>query len=130
MRQGPVVKVDIWWPRIQRKRLQLRREISKCQWGHWPFLLVGESVATPLWRKCESLTLPKMGLESPLRLPKIQNSITWVKTPCIEVFLIPLERSWSVDVQKGLAWAIWTYVAQVIGERSARSQIANLTPDH
>jgi len=31
----------------------LRKEIFKCQWGQWPFLLVGESVATPLWGKCE-----------------------------------------------------------------------------
>jgi hypothetical protein len=28
----------------------------KCQWGHWTFLLVGESVATPLWEKCEDET--------------------------------------------------------------------------
>jgi hypothetical protein len=38
------------------------RENSKCQWGHWPFLLVGESVATPLWGKCEDEThTPKSG---------------------------------------------------------------------
>jgi len=39
------------------------------------------------------LTLPKMGLESPPGLPKIQNVIAGVKTPCIEAFFIPLERS-------------------------------------
>ncbi len=39
------------------------------------------------------LTLPKMGLRSPLGLPKIQNAIAGVKTPCIDVFFIPLERS-------------------------------------
>jgi len=39
------------------------------------------------------LTLPKMGLGSPLGLPKIQNVIVGVKTPCIEVFFILLERS-------------------------------------
>jgi hypothetical protein len=39
------------------------------------------------------LTLPKMGLESPPGLPKIQSSIVGVKTPCLEVFFIPLERS-------------------------------------
>jgi hypothetical protein len=39
------------------------------------------------------LTLPKMGLESPLGLPKTQNSIVGVKTPRLEVFLISLERS-------------------------------------
>jgi hypothetical protein len=55
-----------------------------------------------------------MGLGSPPRLPKIQSVITGVKTPCIEAFFIPLKRSWSVDIQNGLAWAIWTYAAQVM----------------
>jgi hypothetical protein len=61
------------------------------------------------------LTFPKMGLESPPGLespsglesppglPKIQSSIAGVKTPRLEVFFIPLERSRSVDVQNGLA---------------------------
>jgi hypothetical protein len=40
-----------------------------------------------------SLTLPKMGLGSPPRLPKIQSVIAGVKTPYIEVFFIPLKRS-------------------------------------
>jgi hypothetical protein len=44
------------------------------------------------------LTLPKMGLGSPLGLPRIQKLIARVKTPYIEVFFIPLERSKSVDV--------------------------------
>jgi hypothetical protein len=39
------------------------------------------------------LTLPKMGLESPLGFLKAQNAIAGVKTPHIEVFFIPLERS-------------------------------------
>jgi hypothetical protein len=30
-----------------------------------------------------------------------------------------MERSWSVDVQNGLAWAIWTSAAQVMGKRRA-----------
>jgi hypothetical protein len=68
------------------------------------------------------LTLPKMGLESPLGLPKTQSSIARVKTPCLEVFFIPLESSWSVDVQNGLSWIIWKSVAQVMVERRAGSQ--------
>jgi hypothetical protein len=48
------------------------------------------------------LTLPKMGLESPLGLPNIQSSIAGVKKPRLEVFFIPLKRSWSVDVQMAL----------------------------
>ncbi len=45
----------------------------------------GGSVRSPF-------TFPKMGLESPLGLPKTQDSMAEVKTPCIEVFFIPLER--------------------------------------
>jgi hypothetical protein len=39
------------------------------------------------------LTPPKMGLESPSGLPKTQSSIAGVKTPRLDVFFIPLERS-------------------------------------
>ncbi len=76
------------------------------------------------------LTLLKMGLGSPLGFAKIQSMIARVKTPCIETFFIPLKRSWSVDVQNGLAWTIWTSAAQVMVERRAGSQIGSLTPDH
>jgi hypothetical protein len=76
------------------------------------------------------LTLPKMGLGSPPGLLKTQSAIVGVKTPRIEAFFIPLERSWSLDVQNGLAWAIWTSAAQVMVERRARSQTGSLTPDH
>jgi len=75
------------------------------------------------------LALPKVGTWSPQRLPKLQSSIAGVKIPCLEVFFIPLERFWSVDVENGLAWAIRTFVAQVKVER-AGSQTGNLTPNH
>jgi hypothetical protein len=39
------------------------------------------------------LTLPKVGTWSPSGLPKTQSLIVGVKTPCIEVFFIPFERS-------------------------------------
>jgi hypothetical protein len=48
-------------------------------------------------------TLPKMGVWGPLGLPKTQKMIEGVKTSCIDVFFIPLERFQSVDVQNGLA---------------------------
>jgi hypothetical protein len=76
------------------------------------------------------LTLSKVGTWSPLGLPKTQSSIARVKTPCIKVFFISMERSWSLDVKNGLAWSIWTSAAQVMGKRKAGSQIGNLTPDH
>jgi hypothetical protein len=47
------------------------------------------------------LTLPKVGTWSPPGLPQLQNSIAEVKTPRLEVFFIPLERPWSVDVKNG-----------------------------
>jgi hypothetical protein len=49
-------------------------------------------VATPLCEKMR-LTLPKVGTWSPLGLPRFQSSIAEVKTPHLEVFFIPLERS-------------------------------------
>jgi hypothetical protein len=48
-------------------------------------------------------TFLKWGLESPPGLPKLQSSISGVKTPCLETFLISLERYQSVDVENGLA---------------------------
>ncbi len=50
-----------------------------------------------------TLTLPKRGLGSPLKLPKFQSSIVGVKTPHLEAFLISLESYRSVDVKNGLA---------------------------
>jgi len=49
------------------------------------------------------LTLPKWGLGSLSGLPKLQSSMAKVKTPCIEVFFISLERYQSVDVENELA---------------------------
>jgi hypothetical protein len=63
-------------------------------------------------------------------LPKLQSSVSEVKTHCLEVFFIPLERSWSVNVENGLAWAIRTSAAQVMVKRRVGSQTGNLTPDH
>jgi len=76
------------------------------------------------------LTLPKWGLGSPLGILKLQSSIEEVKTPFIGVFFISLESYRSVDVENGLAWAIWTSVAHVMAKRRAGSQIGSLTPDH
>jgi hypothetical protein len=72
----------------------------------------------------------KVGTWSPPGLLQLQSSTTEGKTPCLELFFIPLERPWSVDVENGLAWAIWTSATQVIVERRAGSQIDSLTPDH
>jgi hypothetical protein len=75
-------------------------------------------------------TLPKVGIGGPPRLPQLQSSIAEGKTSFLKVFFIMLERPWSVNVENDLAWAIWTFVAQVIVERKVGSQTGNLTPDH
>jgi hypothetical protein len=56
--------------------------------------------------------------------------IAGVKTPRIGVFFISLKSFCNVNVENGLAWAIWTSTAQVMAKRKAESQIGNLTPDH
>ncbi len=75
-------------------------------------------------------TLPKVGTWSPPGLLKTQSSSWRAKTPRIGVFLVSLERSWSLDIKNGLALVIWTSVAQVMGKRRAGSQTGSLTPDH
>jgi hypothetical protein len=41
-----------------------------------------------------------------------------------------LESYQNVDVENGLAWAIWTYAAQVMAKKKVGSQIGNLAPNH
>jgi hypothetical protein len=76
------------------------------------------------------LTLPKWGLGSPSGLPKFQSSIVGVKTLCIGVLFISLESYQSVDVENGLAWAIWTSTAHIMAKRRAGSQTSSLTSNH
>jgi hypothetical protein len=75
------------------------------------------------------LTLPKWGLGSLLGLLKFQNSLAGVKTPCIKALFISLKSYQSVDVENGLAWAVWTSTAQVMAKRRAESQTDNLTQE-
>jgi hypothetical protein len=78
----------------------------------------------------EAQHLEKLEVWSPPGLPNVQSSIARGKTPCIRVFLVSLERSWNVDIENGLALAIQTSAAQVIGKRRAGSQTGSLIPDH
>jgi hypothetical protein len=77
------------------------RECKECE---------GMSPHTPKWT-------PMLGVGVPKGLSKLQSAIARVKSPCLEEFFISLERSSSVNVQNGLAWAIWTSEAQVMGKR-------------
>jgi hypothetical protein len=75
-----------------------------------------------------TFTLPKWGLGSPSGLPKLQSSIVGVKTLRLEVFFISLESCRSVDVENGLAWTIWTSIAQVMAKRRAKIKLAIWLP--
>jgi hypothetical protein len=88
-------------------------------------------VATLLWGNVRMrLILPKWGVRSPLKFSKLQSSIAGVKTPHLEAFFISLESYQNLDVENGLAWAIWTSSAQVMAKRRAGNQTGNLTLDH
>jgi hypothetical protein len=88
-------------------------------------------VTTPLWVKCEDeIHTPESGNLKSSATPENSELEFRGQNTSHGVFLIPLERSWTVDVQNGLAWAIWTSAAQVMGKRKAGSQTASLTPDH
>jgi hypothetical protein len=50
-----------------------------------------------------TFTLLKWGLGSPPGLPKLQSSISGVKTPCVEALFISLESYRSLQVENGLA---------------------------
>jgi hypothetical protein len=88
-------------------------------------------VATPLLEECEDDThTPEMGTWESSGTFKTsefdyrgQNTSPWV-------FFMSLESYWNVDVENGLAWAIWTSAAQVMAKRKVGSQTASLTPYH
>jgi hypothetical protein len=99
-----------------------------CLW----FITMPHIMSQPhFWKSVRmTLTLSKWGLGNPSGLSKLQSWIAWVKTPHIGVFFISLESYESVNVENELAWAIWTFAAQVMCKRKAGSQTGNLTPDH
>jgi hypothetical protein len=75
-------------------------------------------------------TLSKWGLGSPSGFPKFHSSITRVKTPRVGVLFISSESYQNVNVENGLAWAIWTFATQVMAKRKAGNQTASLTLDY
>jgi len=89
------------------------------------------NVTTLLWESVKMrLTLLKWWLGSPPRLRKLQSSIAGVKTPRIGAFFISLKSYQSVNVENGLAWAIWTFASQVMAKKKVGSQTGSLIPDH
>jgi len=93
---------------------------------------IQKNCRNPNLAKCggEAQHLEKLGIWSPSGLPNVQSSTEGPKTTRIGVFLVSLERSWSVNIENALTLGIWTSVAQVMGKRRAGSQTGSLTPDH
>jgi hypothetical protein len=89
------------------------------------------TVATLLWESVTmKLTFPKMGtwessrtLETLESNCKSQNTLHWSVIYIIGKIL-------KLDVENGLAWAIWTSLAHVMAKRRVESQNGSLTPDH
>jgi len=80
-------------------------------------------------RECEDeIHTPEMGTWESSETPK--TSEFDYRGQNIGVFFISLESYRSVDVENELAWAIWTFVTQVMTKRRAMIQIGNLTPGH
>jgi hypothetical protein len=84
----------------------------------------------PTLVKCEDEThTPKVGdLESSGTPENSELDCRGLNT--LHLGVLHWKRSRSVDVQNGLALVIWTFAAQVMSKRRARSQIGSLTPDH
>jgi hypothetical protein len=89
------------------------------------------SVATPLWAKCEGEAhTPKSGnLESSGTPENSELELKGQNTSHCG-FLGVIEKVLKCRCLTGLALAIWTSSAQVMGKRRAGSQIGSLTPDH
>ncbi len=65
--------------------------------------------------ECEDDThIPEMGTWESFGTWEFQSLISGVKTPRLEAFFISLERYRSLDVENGLAQAIWTSKTQVM----------------
>jgi hypothetical protein len=75
-------------------------------------------------RVWESQMNSHFGSWSPGGVPKLERVIAKVKTLLLVKFFISLEIYWSLDVQNGLAWPIWTSATQVMAKRKVGSQIA------
>jgi hypothetical protein len=105
------------------------KENSDCSWN-WTRVGQVWPCRNPNLAKCggEAQHLEKLGIWSPPGLSNVQSSTARPKTPRIGVFLVSLERSWSVDIENALALGIWTFVARVMGKRRAGIKLAIWLP--
>jgi len=88
-------------------------------------------VATPFLEECEDdIHTPEMGTRESFETPETSEFNYRGQNTRLEAFFMSLENYWSVHVENGLAWTIWTSTAQVMTKRRAGSQTDNLTFDH
>jgi hypothetical protein len=86
-------------------------------------------VTTPLLEECEDDThTPKMGTWESSETPKVSKFHCKGQTPRIWVLFISLKSYRSVDVENGLAWAIWTFEAQVMEKEGLGIKLAIWLP--
>jgi len=69
-------------------------------------------VATPFLEACEDDThTPEMGTWESSKTPETLEFDFRGKTPRLDAFFMSLESYWSLDVENGLTWTIWTFSA-------------------
>jgi hypothetical protein len=114
------------WPR---KARELRQEEARESHRILPGVL--ESVRE--WTLTFPRQLPLWEMDSRWT-PKTSESDCKVKPQGLVTFFISLESSWSIDIQNGLAFLIWTSETQVMAKRRPGSRIPGslpvLIPDH
>jgi hypothetical protein len=88
--------LEIWFPPclcdlMTHLLIHIVDELDICRFvaSRWCYLSQPHFEASVRMR----LTLPKSGIESPPGLLQLWSSTAEGKTPCLEVFFIPLERS-------------------------------------
>jgi hypothetical protein len=92
---------------------------------------VGESVPTPFWPSVgvKPNTWKSWDLESSGTLECSELDIKVQNTSHCDVLGV-IGKVLKRRFENGLALAIWTFAAQVMGKRRAGSQTGSLTPDH
>jgi hypothetical protein len=99
-----------------------------CKDASWEWISGITSHAPESVGRCEGMKLPLQELvsqwtpESSKSDYKGQKSLDWTNYYTIEC--------WNINVWNGLARPIWVLKTQVMAEKRAENQSANLTPDH
>jgi hypothetical protein len=98
-----------------KEAIAIMKENSKCQWGHWPFLLMGESVATPFWAKCggEAHT-PKSGNVATPLWAKCEGEAHTPKSGNLESSGTPENSDLELKGQNTSHWGVLSVIGKVL----------------